>query len=149
MDMNKAYFPHGVTQKPTWRVIDANGKVLGRLATEVATALRGKDKATFTPHSDASSDYVVVINASKIVFTGNKLEDKEYVWYTGWIGGQKKLTAEEMMAKDPARVIELAVKGMLSKTKLSRSLIKRLRVYTGAEHPHVAQCSTSRTVSAA
>lgn len=149
MDMNKTYFPHGATQKPTWRVIDANGKVLGRLATEVATALRGKDKATFTPHSDASSDYVVVINAEKIVFTGNKLEDKEYVWYTGWIGGQKKLTAEEMMAKDPARVIELAVKGMLSKTKLSRSLITRLRVYTGAEHPHAAQCSTPRTASAA
>jgi large subunit ribosomal protein L13 len=149
MDMNKTFFPHGTNAQPTWRVIDANGKVLGRLATEVATALRGKDKATFTPHSDNASDYVVVINAEKILFTGNKLEDKEYVWYTGWIGGQKKLTAEEMMAKDPTRVIELAVKGMLSRTKLSRALLRRLRVYTGAEHPHTAQITRSRTTKSA
>ena len=96
-----------------------------------------------------ASDYVVVINAEKIVFTGNKLEDKEYIWYTGWMGGQKKLTAEEMMAKDPTRVVELAVKGMLARTKLSRSLLRRLRVYVGAEHPHAAQCAKPQAAHAA
>jgi large subunit ribosomal protein L13 len=139
VDMNSAfYLKKEDNEHPNWRVIDANGKVLGRMATEIADILRGKDKAYFTPHTD-SGDYVVVINASKVVLTGNKMEDKEYAHYTGWIGGRKVTTAKELMAKHPDRIITLAVKGMLPKNILSRYLLRKLRVYAGNEHPHSAQ----------
>jgi large subunit ribosomal protein L13 len=137
--MNSAFYARPEDNKqPRWRVIDAKGKVLGRMATEIADILRGKNKPYFTPHADAG-DYVVVINASKVVLTGNKMEDKEYAHYTGWIGGQKVTSAKELLAKHPDRVITLAVKGMLPKNILSRYLLRKLRVYPGSEHPHLAQ----------
>lgn len=140
MDMNRTFFLKKEEKAPKWRVIDATGKVLGRLATEVADALRGKDKATFTAHTDGG-DYVVIVNADKIKLTGNKLAAKEYVRYSGWIGGQKKVLAGEMLEKNPDRVIKFAVKGMLPKNKLADEIIKKLKVYAGPEHPHKAQVS--------
>ena len=138
MDMNKAFFFKNEDKKPRWRVIDAKGKIVGRLATQIAEALRGKDRPQFTPHSDAG-DYVVVINAEKLVFTGNKMTQKVYERYTGWIGNKKSFTAEQVMEKHPERIIELAVRGMLPKNRLSRQLLEKLRVYVGGEHPHKAQ----------
>jgi large subunit ribosomal protein L13 len=138
MDMNKAFFLKKEEQHPEWWLIDAEGQILGRLATRIADVLRGRHKASYTPHSDAG-DYVVVINAEKIALTGNKLQDKEYARYTGFIGGYKVTTAEEMLKKFPERVIEHAVKGMLPKNKLSDQLIKKLKVYAGTDHPHAAQ----------
>jgi len=138
MNMNKSFVLKKEARNPEWRVIDAEGKVLGRLATQVADALRGKDKPYYTPHTD-SGDYVVVINASKIVLTGNKWEDKEYVSFSGWSSGKKVATAKEMKEKHPTDIIELAVRGMLPKNKLNREILKKLKVYVGAEHPHKAQ----------
>ncbi|MEX0940006.1 MAG: 50S ribosomal protein L13 [Candidatus Babeliales bacterium] len=140
MDFNKAFFLKKEEHKPRWVVKNAQGRVLGRLATEIADQLRGKDKPIYTPHSDAG-DYVVVINAKDIVLTGNKWEDKIYDRYTGWVGGYKTITAEELMKKHPTRIIELAVKRMLPKNKLGRAMFKKLRIYAGAEHPHRAQIS--------
>jgi large subunit ribosomal protein L13 len=139
-DMNKTFFFKKELENPVWRVIDADGKILGRLATEIADILRGKDKATFTPHADAG-DYVVVINAEKVVLTGNKWEDKEYQRYSGWVGGLKTTTAQEVLNKHPERLIEHAVHGMLPKNKLSSKLHRKLKIYAGAEHPHKAQVS--------
>ena len=136
MDMNRIFFLRKEDKNPKWRLIDAEGKVLGRLATEVANMLRGKDKPEFTPHADAG-DYVVIINADKIVLTGDKWEGKIYDRYTGWMGGYKVTTARDLMAKHPTRIVELAIRGMLPKNKLNRQLIKKLKVYAGAEHPHV------------
>lgn len=139
VDMNSAFFLRKEdNENPKWRVIDAKGKVLGRMATEIADILRGKNKPYFTPHAD-SGDYVVVINASQVVLTGNKMEDKEYAHYTGWIGGRKVTSAKELLAKHPDRIITLAVKGMLPKNILSRYLLRKLRVYPGSQHPHSAQ----------
>ena len=138
MDMNRTYFHSSEKHSPKWRVIDAQGKIVGRLATEIADILRGKDTALYTPHAD-SGDYVVVINADKVTFTGNKLKGKNYEWYTGYMGGLKSLTAEQMLARKPGEVIKLAVKGMLPKSKLSNAIIKKLKVYAGAQHPHQAQ----------
>lgn len=138
MDMNKAFFLRKEDRAPQWWVVDAEGVVLGRLATKIANRLRGKDKATHTPHTDGG-DYVVVLNADKVKLTGNKLTDKEYERYTGWMGGLKVRTAQEVLQKHPTQLIELAVKGMLPKNKLSRQIIKKLKVYTGTDHPHVAQ----------
>lgn len=141
-DMNSAYFMKKEARKPQWIVIDAQGKVLGRLATEIADTLRGKDKPEYTPHTDAG-DYVVVINAEKVVLTGNKWQDKIYARYSGWIGGLKEVPAEQMLEKHPTRIIEHAVKGMLPKNKINREIIKKLKVYAGAEHPHIAQVTTT------
>ena len=138
MDMNKAFFLKTEERNPQWRLIDAKGKVLGRLATEIADALRGKDKPTYTSHTDAG-DYVVVINAADIVLTGDKMKDKIYSHYTGYMGGLKERSAETILAKNPAFLIEHAVKGMLPKNKLNRKVIKKLKVYAGAVHPHTAQ----------
>lgn len=138
MSMNRAFMLKKEAQSPQWRLIDAEGKVLGRLATQVADILRGKDKATYTPHADAG-DYVVIINADKVVLTGKKLEDKEYVSYSGWMSGTKVTTAKEMQQKHPGKIIEMAVKRMLPKNKLAREILKKLKIYTGAEHPHKAQ----------
>ena len=121
-----------------WYVIDAEGKVLGRLASEIASVLRGKRKPIFTPHVDCG-DFVIVINADKVVLTGDKLNQKIHAYHTGYPGGRKEVVYAEMMAKRPAKVIELAVKGMLPKSRLGRQMIKKLKVYAGAEHPHAAQ----------
>jgi large subunit ribosomal protein L13 len=138
MDMNKAFFLRKEDCAPKWHVIDATDQVLGRLATNVADLLRGKLKADYTPHA-AGGDYVVVTNCTKIVLTGNKLEDKVYTRYSGWRGGLKERTAKELLVKDPTAMIKFAVKGMLPKNKLSRRIIKNLKVYVGTEHPHTAQ----------
>jgi len=121
-----------------WYVVDGEGKVVGRLATEIATILRGKHKPDFTPHVD-TGDNVIIINAEKVRFTGAKLKQKEYITFSGYPGGQKRRTAEEQFAKHPTRVMESAVRGMLPKTKLGRAMIKKLFVYEGSEHPHQAQ----------
>lgn len=121
-----------------WYVIDAEGKVLGRLASEIASVLRGKRKPIFTPHVDCG-DFVIVINADKVVLTGDKLNQKIHAYHTGYPGGRKEVVYAEMMAKRPEKVIELAVKGMLPKSRLGRQMIKKLKVYAGAEHPHAAQ----------
>lgn len=138
MDMNKTFFLNKQIHTPQWRVVDAQGQVVGRLATQVADMLRGKDRAHYTPHAD-SGDYVVIINADKVVFTGDKLKNKTYEWYTGYIGGLKSLTAQQMMARKPEEILRLAVKGMLPKSKLSNAIIKKLKIYTGSEHPHQSQ----------
>lgn len=138
MDMNKTFFLKNEKRDPRWRVIDAQGQVVGRLATQIADILRGKDTPHFTPHID-SGDYVVVINTDKILFTGNKLEDKIYERYTGYIGNKRFFTAQQMMDKDSTQVLTLAVRGMLPKNKLSRALLRKLKVFKGAEHAHVAQ----------
>lgn len=137
-DMNRIFYPRKEDAQPKWVVIDAKGRVLGRLATEVAEILRGKNKPMYTPHTDYG-DYVVIINAEKIVLTGNKMEDKEIVTYSGWIGGYKVTKAKDLLKKHPTRLIELAVRGMLPKNRLSRQMYKKLKVYAGAEHPHKAQ----------
>jgi len=121
-----------------WYVVDADGKVLGRLATRVATILRGKHKPLFTPHLDVG-DHVVVLNAEKIHLTGRKLQNKQYRWHTGYIGGLREVSAEKMLKTHPERVIEWAVQGMLPKNRLGRAMAKKLKVYRGAAHPHQAQ----------
>ena len=121
-----------------WYVVDASDKVLGRLSTKIADRIRGKDKPTFTPHTDGG-DYVVVINAEKITLSGNKWESKEYIRHTGYPGGQRSLTATELFAKDPCRLVEKSVKGMLPKNRLNRQIIKKLKVYSDENHPHEAQ----------
>lgn len=138
MDMNKAFFLRKEDSNAQWRVIDAKGKVLGRLATEIANILRGKDQAMYTPHTD-SGDYVVVINASDIVLTGDKWDQKEYISNSGYIGGKKVKTAQELFDRDPSRLIQLAVKRMLPKNRLSRAIFKKLKVYHTSAHPHQAQ----------
>ncbi len=124
--------------KRDWYVIDAEGKTLGRMATEIARRLRGKHKAEYTPHAD-TGDYIVVINAEKVHVTGNKRKDKIYYRHTGYPGGLKQANLEIMINSFPARVIELAVKGMLPKGPLGRAMYTKLKVYAGAEHPHAAQ----------
>lgn len=138
MDFNKSFRLKKEDHKPEWRIVDAQGKILGRLATQIADALRGKDKPYYTPHTDGG-DYVVVINADKIKLTGDKLQSKIYARYTGYIGGYKTTTAKEMLKKHPTRLVEHAVKGMLPKNKLNRQIYKKLKVYAGPEHPHDAQ----------
>jgi large subunit ribosomal protein L13 len=121
-----------------WFVIDATGKTLGRLASEVAALIRGKHKPTFTPHVDGG-DFVVVINAEKIVLTGNKLQDKKYYRHSLYPGGLKVTSAQEMLNKKPERMIELAVQGMLPKTRMGNKMKLRIKAYAGSEHPHQAQ----------
>ena len=121
-----------------WYVVDADGCTLGRLASGVASVLRGKNKPQFTPHVD-TGDYVIIVNADKIKVTGKKLEQKIYYNHSDYVGGMRETTLKEMLAKKPERVIELAVKGMLPKGPLGRTMIKKLHVYAGAEHAHVAQ----------
>lgn len=121
-----------------WLVVDAEGQRLGRLASEVAAILRGKHKATYTPHVD-TGDYVIIVNADKIELTGNKLSDKKYYRHSGHPGGLKERTADEMRTKYPEQMLELAIKGMLPKGSLGRKMAKKLHVYRGAEHNHAAQ----------
>ena len=126
------------TVKRDWFVIDAEDKVLGRLATEIARRLRGKHKAEYTPHVD-TGDYIVVINADKVAVTGNKFKDKIYHRHTGYPGGLKSVTFEKLQATKPEMIIEKAVKGMLPKNPLGRDMFRKLKVYAGAEHNHAAQ----------
>ena len=121
-----------------WHIIDAEGEVLGRMSTKITSVLRGKHKASYTPHVD-TGDYIIVINAEKVRFTGNKLNQKIYQRYSGYPGGQKSRTAKELLAKKPIAVVETAVRGMLPKNRLGRARFKKLFVYEGAEHPHEAQ----------
>ena len=134
------FVPSGVNLEAqrTWYVVDATGQTVGRLATQVASILRGKHKPTFTPFLDMG-DHVVIVNAEKVVFKGNKLEEKMYRHHTGWPGGLKEVTARDMMVRHPERVLEQAIKGMLPKTKLGRAMAKKLKVYVGPNHPHEAQ----------
>ena len=122
----------------SWYVVDAENKVLGRLATEIAKVLRGKHKPQFTPHADVG-DYVVVINADKIRVTGKKETDKKYYRHSGWVGGLKSATVAEVRASHPERIIESAVWGMIPKGPLGRQMFSKLKVYAGTEHPHEAQ----------
>ena len=121
-----------------WYIVDAEDKILGRLATEIARRLRGKHKPIYTPHVD-TGDYIVVINAEKIGVTGNKMKDKLYQHHTGYIGSLKTTNLEKLLAEHPERVIEKAVKGMLPKNSLGRTMFRKLKVYAGTEHPHTAQ----------
>ena len=121
-----------------WYIVDAEGEVVGRLCSKIALVLRGKHKPSYTPHVDCG-DYVIVINADKVRFTGAKWDQKEYITFSGYPGGQKRTKAGEMMDKKPHLIVENAVRGMLPKTKLGRAMIKKLFVYTGSEHPHAAQ----------
>ena len=121
-----------------WLVVDADGLTLGRLATEIAVRLKGKHKPEYTPHAD-TGDYVVVVNAEKVKVTGKKLTDKIYYRHSGYPGGIKSASLRDVLAKNPRFVIEHAVKGMLSRKPLSRAMLKKLKVYSGAEHPHEAQ----------
>lgn len=126
------------TVERKWHIIDAEGLIVGRLCTKIASVLRGKHKPDFTPHFD-NGDYVIVINAEKVRFTGGKMEKKIYLRHTGYPGGQRATTARQLMDKKPISIVETAVRGMLPKTKLGRAQYKKLFVYEGAEHPHVAQ----------
>lgn len=121
-----------------WYVIDATDKVLGRLSTEIATILSGKHKPIYTPHVD-TGDFVIIINASKVKLTGKKLEQKNHIYHTGYPGGLKKIPYSRLMEERPEKIIELAVKGMLPKSSLGRNMIRKLKVYGGAEHDHQAQ----------
>jgi large subunit ribosomal protein L13 len=134
----KTYTPKLNEIERRWWLVDAEGKPLGRLATEVARILRGKHKPMYTPHLD-TGDNVVVINASKVILTGNKADQKTYFRHSGYMGGEKHIPFKRMLATHPDRVIRLAVKGMLPKNNLGRDMIKKLRVYPGADHAHQGQ----------
>ncbi|AEX86058.1 50S ribosomal protein L13 [Marinitoga sp. 1135] len=134
----KSYLAKNEEVERKWYVVDAEGKSLGRLAAQIARILQGKHKPTYTPHVD-TGDYVIVINAEKVVLTGKKLTQKKYYRHSGYPGGLKEQTAKEILEKYPERLIEKAVKGMLPKTKLGRHMYKKLKVYAGSNHPHEAQ----------
>lgn len=134
----KTFMASPSTIERKWYVVDAANMTLGRLASEVAKVLRGKNKAIFTPHMD-TGDFVIVVNADKVKVTGRKLDQKIYYRHSGYVGGMRETTLREMMAKKPERVVELAVKGMLPKGPLGRQMYTKLHVYAGVEHPHAAQ----------
>src|SRR5881394_2747281 len=134
----KTYLPKVDLQQRRWHVIDADCAVLGRLAVQVADILRGKNKPVFTPHLDAG-DFVVVVNAEKVRVTGKKETDKQYMSYSGWKGGEKYTTVEQLRARHPEMLIHRAVRGMIPKNRLGRVLLTKLKVYKGAQHPHAAQ----------
>ena len=134
----KTYSAKPLEVEQKWLLVDAEGQTLGRMATAIATRLRGKHKAEYTPHVD-TGDFVVVINADKVRVTGNKAKDKIYYSHSGFPGGLKSISFEKLLEKAPERVIKLAVKGMLPRNSLGRAMFKKLKVYAGAEHPHTAQ----------
>jgi large subunit ribosomal protein L13 len=134
----KTYMARDVDIKKKWHIVDAEGKTVGRLATKVAMTLMGKDKPQFTPHAD-SGDFVIVVNAEKVNFTGKKWNQKTYYRHTGYPGGLKSITAENLLKLKPQEIIKKAVWGMLPKNKWQDRLIKRLKIYTGNDHPHKAQ----------
>lgn len=143
------YFPSGkgLEDHRQWHIVDATDMPVGRLATEVAHLLMGKHKPTFTPFLDMG-DHVIVINAAKVIFKGNKVNSKVYRHHSGWPGGLKETKAKDLLQKRPDRLLELAIKGMLPKTKLGRAMGSKLKVYTGAEHPHGAQRPVARAIAA-
>lgn len=134
----KTYTPRATDIEQSWWVVDADGQILGRLASRVASILRGKHKPQFTPHLDLG-DYVVVVNAEKIAVTGQRLTQKMYYRHSGYPGGLREQTLEEVLAKTPDRVVRLAVKGMLPRNRLGRQVFRKLKVYAGPDHPHAAQ----------
>lgn len=134
----KTYTPKAAEIEQAWWLVDAEGQILGRLATRIATILRGKHKAAYTPHLDLG-DYVVVVNAEKVAVTGQRLTQKLYRRHSGYPGGLRERTLEQMLARDPDRVIRLAVRGMMPRNRLSRQMLGKLKVYAGPEHPHRAQ----------
>lgn len=136
--MNKTPLPTPETLEPKWYVVDAAGQRLGRLATEIATILRGKNKPSFTPHMD-TGDFVIVVNAEQVVVTGRKSEQKLYRRHSGRPGGMKTETFNQLQQRIPNRIVEKAVKGMLPKNAMGRKLFTKLKVYSGAEHPHQSQ----------
>ncbi len=141
MKRTSTYFPKSGQVPDSWRVIDATGRPLGRLARDIAVALLGKDKPTYTPHVIVG-DRVVVLNATRVMTTGKKLLQKTYYRHSGYVGNLKTFTLREMQEKHPERVIELAVKGMLPRNKQGRQMLRRLKVYAGDSHPHQAQVGT-------
>jgi large subunit ribosomal protein L13 len=136
--VQKTYVPKSGDITHEWKLVDANGQNLGRLATRIATILMGKDKPTFTPGVD-TGDYVIVVNAERITVTGNKLDDKYYYRHSGYPGGLKKINLRDQLAKYPDRVIRQAVWGMLPHNRYGRKLVKKLKIYAGPDHPHNAQ----------
>ena len=128
-----------------WYLVNAEGKILGRLATELAKILRGKNKPTFSPHVD-TGDFIVVVNAEKVVLTGKKMKDKIYYHHTGYPGGLKEVNAEKLLAKKPTEILRIAVKGMLPKNSLSRQVLRKLKIYAGPNHPHEAQKPVPLTI---
>lgn len=134
----KTYNATNETARHNWYVVDASGKTLGRLASEVAKRLRGKHKPEYTPHID-TGDFIVVVNANQVKVTGNKSKDKMYYNHSGYPGGLKEINFEKLLAKRPERILEIAIKGMLPKNPLGRAMYRKLKVYPGAEHPHTAQ----------
>lgn len=134
----KTYFAKNEDKAHKWYIVDASGKTLGRMATQIAKVLRGKHKPEYTPHADVG-DYVIVINASQVEVTGNKAEDKMYYRHSGFPGGIKERTFKEQLERDPTEIIERAIKGMLPKNPLGRSMLSKLKVYKDASHPHLAQ----------
>jgi large subunit ribosomal protein L13 len=142
----KTVSANAATVEKNWVVVDAEGQTLGRLASMVALLLRGKRKPNYTPHVDCG-DNVIVLNADKVVLSGNKMTDKTYVWHTGYPGGQRTTNPEQMMAKFPERVVEKAIKGMLPKNRLGAQLFRNLHVYAGAEHKHEAQQPTAININ--
>lgn len=140
-DMNRIFFLRKEDRKPRWIEINAEGQILGRLATKIADILRGKHKPHFTPHTDAG-DYVVVTNVDKIVMSGNKWDTKIIATYSGWIGGLKELKARDVHAKHPTHLLQLAVRRMLPKSKMGKAQIKKLKLYASDTHPHTAQVNT-------
>lgn len=139
MSGTKTYVPKSGEIVRAWWLVDAEGMILGRLATEVATRLRGKHKPTFTPFLD-TGDHVIIINAKKVVLTGRKLEQKQYRRHSGYPGGLNEISAGKLMQKYPERLLESAVRGMLPKGPLGRQMARKLKVYAGPDHPHAAQC---------
>ncbi len=138
----KTFLAKKETVQPKWHIVDAEGQVLGRLAVKIATVLRGRHKTTYTPHVD-TGDYVIVVNAEKVVVTGKKEEQKKYMFFSGYVGGESYRTITEQRTRNPQFIIEHAVKGMLPKNRLARQMLKKLRVFAGPEHTHEAQNPTS------
>jgi large subunit ribosomal protein L13 len=140
--MSKLHFTtkhaNEATVKHNWHVVDGTNQTVGRVASKIAAVLRGKNKAYYTPHVDCG-DYVIIINAEKVTFTGNKLEQKQYINYSGYPGGKKEEAAQDLLKRRPEVVMERAIKGMLPKNRLGRKMIKKLFVYVGTAHPHTAQ----------
>ena len=138
MKKSRTTYPKASDVKRDWYVVDATGLILGRMSTKVATVLRGKHKPIYSPHVDCG-DYVVIINADKVRVTGKKAEQKIYFTHSGYPGGDKRFTFEKMIEKNPVKLVQLAVIGMLPKTRLGRKMFKKLKVYAGKEHPHPAK----------
>jgi large subunit ribosomal protein L13 len=134
----KTYNANNETATHNWYIVDAAGQTLGRLASQVASRLRGKHKPEYTPHVD-TGDFIIVVNASQLKVTGNKAKDKIYYNHSGYVGGMKEVSFEKLQAKHPERIFEIAIKGMLPKNPLGRAMYRKLKVYAGVDHPHIAQ----------